>query len=156
MSFTASTQVDILRSRTSSFTLESQLTSPLSVASWIEMRKGFCVGIPYPVYSIILLTLECRPCSQRDWRNSGGKGQNSRIYQWALGVCFFTKSCKKLTTRIQSFHSDMCEVLSLYALDIAPEGGRTLVSSAWQVYNDLAARRPDILQTLANDWVLDT
>ena len=50
----------------------------------------------------------------------------------------------------------MCEVLSLYALDIAPEGGRTLVSSAWQVYNDLAARRPDILQTLADDWVLDT
>ena len=50
----------------------------------------------------------------------------------------------------------MCEILALYALDLAQEGGRTLVSSAWQLYNDLAVGRPDILQTLADNWVLDT
>jgi hypothetical protein len=44
----------------------------------------------------------------------------------------------------------------LYALDLAPEGGRTLVSSSWQLYNELAVKQPDVLQTLADNWVLDT
>lgn len=61
-----------------------------------------------------------------------------------------------MTNLKQSFHSDNCEILALYALDIAPEGGRTLISSSWQLYNDLAKKRPDVLQTLAQDWVLDT
>lgn len=57
---------------------------------------------------------------------------------------------------VQSFHSDNCEILALYALEVASEGGRTLISSSWQLYNDLAKKRPEILRTLAEDWVLDT
>ena len=56
----------------------------------------------------------------------------------------------------KTFHSDNSEILSLYALDVAPKGGRTLLSSSWQLYNDLATNRPDILHTLADDWILDT
>jgi len=55
-----------------------------------------------------------------------------------------------------SFHSDNCEIMGLYCLDTALEGGRTLVSSSWQLYNELAAKRPDVLKTLAEIWVLDT
>ena len=35
-------------------------------------------------------------------------------------------------------------------------GGRTLIASAWNVYNELASARADVLHTLAQDWVLDT
>jgi hypothetical protein len=47
--------------------------------------------------------------------------------------------------KIQSdtFHSDGCEILSLYAQDLEPEGGRTLLSSSWQLYNDLAGKDPN-------------
>lgn len=56
----------------------------------------------------------------------------------------------------QSFHTDDGEILSLYALDIATEGGRTLLAISWQLYNDLAMKRPEILHTLADNWTLDT
>ncbi|KAI1761265.1 hypothetical protein GGR53DRAFT_506198 [Hypoxylon sp. FL1150] len=55
-----------------------------------------------------------------------------------------------------AFHTDCCEILALYALNVAEDRGRTLVSSSHQLYNDLAANYPEVLQTLANDWVLDT
>ncbi|KAF9769781.1 hypothetical protein IL306_012743 [Fusarium sp. DS 682] len=37
-----------------------------------------------------------------------------------------------------------------------PEGGRTILSSSWQVYNELAAHYPEALHTLAEPWVLDS
>jgi hypothetical protein len=61
-----------------------------------------------------------------------------------------------LLTFIKSFHSDKCEILALYALDIAPRGGKTFISSAWRLYNELATKQPDVLKTLAGDWVLDS
>lgn len=36
------------------------------------------------------------------------------------------------------------------------EGGRTVLSSSWQVYNELAATRPDLVHALAEPWVLDS
>ena len=56
----------------------------------------------------------------------------------------------------QAFHSDASEILALYALNLAPEGGRLMLASAWQLYNDLAVWQPEVLQTLSEDWVLDT
>jgi hypothetical protein len=39
---------------------------------------------------------------------------------------------------------------------MATEGGQTYVASAYQLYNELAEKRPDVLQTLSDHWVLDT
>ena len=42
-------------------------------------------------------------------------------------------------------------------MQVAASGGETILASAWQVYNELAATRPDVIQTLADDsWVHDT
>jgi hypothetical protein len=37
------------------------------------------------------------------------------------------------------YHSDGSEILAIHALDLAPEGGRTFVTSTYQLYNDLSA-----------------
>jgi len=55
-----------------------------------------------------------------------------------------------------SFHTDNCEIMGLFCLEAAAAGGESLIASSWNVYNELAAKRPDILSTLAGEWVLDT
>jgi hypothetical protein len=57
---------------------------------------------------------------------------------------------------LQPFHTDAGEILALYHLQAAKQGGATLLASAWQVYNDLAYVYPEALQALSEDWVFDT
>jgi Taurine catabolism dioxygenase TauD, TfdA family len=48
-------------------------------------------------------------------------------------------------------------VLALYKLSDSVRGGESLLASAWTVYNELAATRPDLINTLAkDDWAFDT
>ncbi|KPM45634.1 hypothetical protein AK830_g919 [Neonectria ditissima] len=56
------------------------------------------------------------------------------------------------------FHSDVfCEVLALQTKNCAKSGGNSIIASAWTVYNELAATRPDIIHTLAaENWTFDT
>lgn len=56
------------------------------------------------------------------------------------------------------FHTDtVCDVLCLLTKACAATGGRSIMSSAWTVYNDLAATRPDIIHTLTRpNWPFDT
>ncbi|KAI1769913.1 Clavaminate synthase-like protein [Hypoxylon cercidicola] len=70
-----------------------------------------------------------------------------------------TEAAKKspgFTNGPLAFHTDNCEILALYALDVATTGGQTFVSSSYQLFNELATTRPDVLQTLSDYWVLDT
>ncbi|KAL6713798.1 hypothetical protein ACLMJK_008290 [Lecanora helva] len=60
------------------------------------------------------------------------------------------------TARAQPFHTDRCDVLSMYACDIAPSGGESLLASNAMIYNEIAKTRPDILHVLADDkWIFD-
>lgn len=59
------------------------------------------------------------------------------------------------TTDKQVFHTDSGHIVSLFALDVAAEGGQSKLASSWQVYNELAATRPDLIKTLAEPWVVD-
>ncbi len=52
------------------------------------------------------------------------------------------------TTEKQVFHTDIGDVIALFALSEAASGGQSYLSSSWQVYNELAATRPDLIQTL--------
>lgn len=61
-----------------------------------------------------------------------------------------------LLTASKAFHTDLGDILSLYVVDQAPRGGRSLLASSWQVYNDLAKVKPQVLHTLAGDWTFDT
>ncbi|KAK3934286.1 putative taurine catabolism dioxygenase TauD [Diplogelasinospora grovesii] len=56
------------------------------------------------------------------------------------------------------FHTDtVTDCLCLFTQSLAEVGGRSVVASAWTVYNELAATRPDLIHTLAApDWPFDT
>ena len=56
----------------------------------------------------------------------------------------------------QVFHTDAGDVIALFALGEAAEGGQSYLSSSWKVYNELAATRPDLIRTLAEPWAADT
>ncbi|MCJ1459017.1 hypothetical protein MMC28_009394 [Mycoblastus sanguinarius] len=59
------------------------------------------------------------------------------------------------TAEKQVFHTDAGDIVSLLALSVAAEGGQSKLSSSWRVYNELAKTRPDLIATLAEDWVTD-
>lgn len=59
------------------------------------------------------------------------------------------------TTDKQVFHTDTGDIVSLLALGEAAEGGESQLASAWKVYNEIAKSRPDLIRTLAEDWVID-
>jgi hypothetical protein len=55
----------------------------------------------------------------------------------------------------QVFHTDSGDIVSLFCLQRAAEGGESQLASIWQVYNILAESRPDLIQTLTEDWLFD-
>ena len=55
----------------------------------------------------------------------------------------------------QVYHTDSGDIVSLLALSTAVEGGTSRLASSWRVYNELAATRPDLIETLSRDWVAD-
>jgi len=60
------------------------------------------------------------------------------------------------TTDKQVFHTDQgSDVVSLFALETAAEGGVSRISSSWRVYNELAESRPDLIRTLSEPWAVD-
>lgn len=50
------------------------------------------------------------------------------------------------------FHTDVGDIVSLFALSEPLHGGESLLASAWTVYNALAETRPDLIRALAEDW----
>ncbi|KAG6918013.1 hypothetical protein DXG01_016865 [Tephrocybe rancida] len=60
------------------------------------------------------------------------------------------------TTDKQVFHTDVGDLIALMALQSAAEGGTSRISSGGRVYNELAATRPDIINTLSVPWPLDS
>lgn len=60
------------------------------------------------------------------------------------------------TTDKQVFHTDQgSDIVSLFALETAAEGGVSRISSSWRVYNELAESRPDLIKTLSEPWAVD-
>lgn len=59
------------------------------------------------------------------------------------------------TTDPQVFHTDAGDIISLFALETAAEGGVSKISSSWKVYNYLAENRPDLIATLSEPWTFD-
>jgi hypothetical protein len=52
----------------------------------------------------------------------------------------------------QVFHTDAGNIISLFALSTAADGGASRLASTWRVYNHLAATRPDLIHTLSEKW----
>ncbi|KAL1612590.1 hypothetical protein SLS60_000819 [Paraconiothyrium brasiliense] len=56
------------------------------------------------------------------------------------------------TTDKQVFHTDSGDIVSLFALETALSGGASKLASTWQVYNEIARARPDLIHTLSTPW----
>ncbi|KAH6964514.1 hypothetical protein DER45DRAFT_152193 [Fusarium avenaceum] len=56
------------------------------------------------------------------------------------------------TTDRQVFHTDTGDIVSLFCLQTASEGGASRIASTWRVYNELAKNRPDLIHTLSQNW----
>ncbi|KAF7194673.1 Taurine hydroxylase-like protein SAT17 [Pseudocercospora fuligena] len=56
------------------------------------------------------------------------------------------------TNEKQVFHTDAGDLIALFCLEEAAEGGESKLSSSWMVYNELARSRPDLVRTLAEPW----
>ncbi|KAM0242200.1 hypothetical protein ACHAP5_007287 [Fusarium lateritium] len=56
------------------------------------------------------------------------------------------------TTDRQVFHTDTGDIVSLFCLQTALEGGASRIASTWRVYNELARTRPDLIHTLSQNW----
>ncbi|KAF2011643.1 Clavaminate synthase-like protein [Aaosphaeria arxii CBS 175.79] len=52
----------------------------------------------------------------------------------------------------QVFHTDAGDIIALFCLEEAAEGGQSKLSSSWNVYNEIARTRPDLIRTLAEPW----
>lgn len=59
------------------------------------------------------------------------------------------------TSDKQVFHTDSGDIVSLFALSTAAEGGASRLASTWRVYNHLAVTRPDLIHTLSEQWVAE-
>lgn len=59
------------------------------------------------------------------------------------------------TTDKQVFHTDAGDLVSLFALSTAAQGGQSKLASTWRVYNEIAATRPDLIWTLSEPWAFD-
>ena len=52
----------------------------------------------------------------------------------------------------QVYRTDAGDIISLNAIGVAEEGGKSRIASSWTVYNELAKTRPDLIHTLSQDW----
>ena len=55
----------------------------------------------------------------------------------------------------QVFHTDAGDVVALFALSTAADGGLSKLASTWRVYNEIATHRPDLIWTLSEPWTFD-
>ncbi|KAI1500272.1 hypothetical protein F5X99DRAFT_410263 [Biscogniauxia marginata] len=55
------------------------------------------------------------------------------------------------------FHNDHCDILALYVVETALNGGATRWASFGQIYNEMVKTKPHIIETLSrNDWPHET
>ena len=59
------------------------------------------------------------------------------------------------TNARQSFHTDSADVVALMCLKDAKEGGESLLVSAETIYNEMRAKRPDLLSYLFDPIATD-
>ena len=124
----------------------------------LHKGKGFFVLRGFPVDS--LSREDCIICytgvssyvgSMRGWQDQNKLGvvhiKDLSALQ-AVGTATFTNEK-------QVFHTDNGDIVSLLALEVAPAGGWSKISSSWHVYNEMAKKRPDLIRTLAEPWPHD-
>lgn len=55
-----------------------------------------------------------------------------------------------------SFHNDTAHIIALFVAGVAGNGGGSMIASSAKVYNELAATKPHVIRTLAEEWKLNS
>ncbi|RYP57029.1 hypothetical protein DL769_009745 [Monosporascus sp. CRB-8-3] len=95
-------------------------------------------------------------CPQRGFVDVKAKGVISHVVDVQAGGSGPATTAPAFANVPLSFHTDNCEVMAFFYMELASSGGETILSSLWQTYNELAANRPDVLHTLAKPWIFDS
>ena len=59
------------------------------------------------------------------------------------------------TTDKQVYHTDSGDIVALFALETGAKGGTSRICSAWNMYNEIAKTRPDLIKVLSEPWPFD-
>ena len=54
--------------------------------------------------------------------------------------------------RMWTLHTDLGDILALFAKNVSDNGGETMIASSSRIYNELSSTRPDLLQELGENW----
>ncbi|EXU98398.1 taurine catabolism dioxygenase family protein [Metarhizium robertsii] len=167
--------LDYFKSQNKSLGDISQLTFPLpklhprlrSISADVHNGHGFKVvrGIPIDKYTreenvIIYAGIASHVANIRGRQDHEHNGRPADVVLAHVKDLSTHADAKNIgspayTTEKQVFHTDAGDVIALFALAAADEGGESFLSSSWTVYNELAATRPDLIRTLAEPWDVD-
>ncbi|KAI1484381.1 hypothetical protein F5X96DRAFT_693150 [Biscogniauxia mediterranea] len=87
------------------------------------------------------------------------RGKQNQEGVMMINVMNISDEAEKENARLHMpFHTDLvCDTVGLLTVACGEGGGSGFVASAWTVYNELAATRPDLIHVLAEpDWPFDT
>ena len=82
--------------------------------------------------------------------------KNADFHERRSGAMLLPRAGRTRTYRLQPYHTDVCDILALFAIDLPLNGGESLLSPSSAVYNEIAATRPDVIKTLSEPiWIYD-
>ncbi|KAK4171360.1 hypothetical protein QBC36DRAFT_391169 [Triangularia setosa] len=140
------------------FPLPNLATKLSSVCSDIYEGRGYAIlrGLDPDAYHIEDLTIIYLGISSYVGERRGKQDHNGSMLMHVINRN--DESRDRQYSEDKPFHTDtVTDCLCLFVQNVAAGGGRSVLASAWTVYNELAATRPDLIHTLATpDWPFDT
>ena len=90
-------------------------------------------------------------------RSQNAKGHLlGHVYDLGLGLSATNPNLRSYATaERQNFHIDRCDVVALLCLNRAKSGGLSTIVSSMAVHNEMARRRPDLLERLYRPFPVD-
>ncbi|OCT51952.1 taurine catabolism dioxygenase TauD [Cladophialophora carrionii] len=147
-----------------SFPLPTLHSALRDISRELHLGHGFKVvrGVPVAQHSrqdniILYAGISSHIAPLRARQDSSFDGKSADVVLAHIKDLSTTKDAADIrapayTTDKQVFHTDTGDIVSLFALSTAAEGGKSRLASTWRVYNELAATRPDLIETLSEDW----
>ncbi|KAK6514634.1 hypothetical protein TWF281_004832 [Arthrobotrys megalospora] len=133
-----------------------------SLSSELYSGRGFFVlrTLPVDTYSKLETAIAFAGISSHVGPLRGRQSGNGAVFAHIKDLRA-THNLKEIgnaayTTDAQVFHTDAGDLIALLALEVAAEGGTSRIASSWKVYNEIARTRPDLIDTLAKKWPLDS
>ncbi|KAK4033687.1 bfedabf7-3ea8-4d81-ab25-88f44eff35b9 [Parachaetomium inaequale] len=137
------------------FPLPTLGTKLHAVCADIYEGRGFAIvrGLEPDAYAVEDLTVVYLGISSYVGERRGKQDQRGSMLMHVIKRDDATQDSED-----KPFHTDtVTDCLCLFTQNLAEKGGRSVISSAWTVYNELAATRPDLIHVLsAPDWPFDT